>query len=65
MPELFPNLPTYVFCALVMAGAQLLYATVGFGAGMFSIAIQPYPAHERSIPNRKPNAAPMIPPVVP
>ena len=39
MPDLFPNLTTFVLCGLVVAGAQLIYATVGFGAGMFSIAL--------------------------
>jgi len=39
MPELFVNLPTFVACVLIMAGAQLIYATVGFGAGMFSVAL--------------------------
>lgn len=39
MPDLFPNVVVYVICGLVMAGAQFLYATVGFGAGMFSVAL--------------------------
>ena len=39
LPELFPDLTSYILCALVMAGAQLLYATVGFGAGMFTVAL--------------------------
>ena len=39
MPELFPDTTTFVLCALVVAGAQLIYATAGFGAGMFSIAL--------------------------
>ncbi len=39
MPELFPDLITYLLCALVIVGAQLIYATVGFGAGMFSVAL--------------------------
>ena len=29
----------YLLCTLIVAGAQLIYATVGFGAGMFSIAL--------------------------
>ena len=39
MPGLFPDMTTFVLCALVVAGAQLIYATAGFGAGMFSIAL--------------------------
>lgn len=39
MPELFADMTTFVLCALVVAGAQLIYATAGFGAGMFSIAL--------------------------
>ncbi len=39
MPDLFGNLPSFVACALIMAGAQLIYATVGFGAGMFAVAL--------------------------
>ncbi len=39
MPELFPNLTTLLLCGLIMAGAQLIYATVGFGAGLFAIAL--------------------------
>jgi uncharacterized membrane protein YfcA len=39
MPELFPGVVSFVLCALVVAGAQFIYATVGFGAGMFSIAL--------------------------
>jgi uncharacterized membrane protein YfcA len=39
IPELFGNLPSFVACALVMALAQLIYATVGFGAGMFAVAL--------------------------
>jgi uncharacterized membrane protein YfcA len=39
MPTLFPDVTVYLFCALVMAGASLIYATVGFGAGMFSVAL--------------------------
>jgi hypothetical protein len=38
MPELFPSIGVFVLCALVIAGASLIYATVGFGAGMFAIA---------------------------
>lgn len=39
MPELFPDVITYVLCGLIVAGASMIYATVGFGAGMFSIAL--------------------------
>ena len=39
MSELFPDIPTFIACALIMAGAQLIYATVGFGAGMFSVTL--------------------------
>jgi uncharacterized membrane protein YfcA len=39
VPELFPDVVSFVACALVMAGAQLVYATFGFGAGMVSIAL--------------------------
>ncbi len=39
MPELFDNLPTFIACALIMAGAQLIYATIGFGAGMFAVTL--------------------------
>ncbi len=39
MPELFPSVTVFVLCGLVVACAQMIYATVGFGAGMFSIAL--------------------------
>jgi len=39
MPDLFPDVITFVLCGFVVAGAHLIYATVGFGAGMFSIAL--------------------------
>ena len=39
MPELFPSVTDFVLCALIVAGGQLIYAAVGFGAGMFSIAL--------------------------
>lgn len=39
MPELFPDVPTFLLCGLVVLVAQLIYATIGFGAGMFSIAL--------------------------
>jgi uncharacterized membrane protein YfcA len=39
MPELFVDLPSFVACVLIMAGAQLIYATVGFGSGMFAVAL--------------------------
>ncbi len=39
MPELFPDTATFVLCGLILLVAQLIYATIGFGAGMFSIAL--------------------------
>ena len=39
MPELYPDLLTFIACCLIMTGAQLIYATVGFGAGMFAVAL--------------------------
>jgi uncharacterized membrane protein YfcA len=39
MPDLFGNLPCFIICALIMAGAQVIYATVGFGAGMFAVTL--------------------------
>ncbi|MGD8452371.1 MAG: sulfite exporter TauE/SafE family protein [Phycisphaerae bacterium] len=39
MPALFPDIPSLVACVLIMAGAQLIYATVGFGAGMFAVSL--------------------------
>ncbi len=39
MPDLFGNLLSFIACVLIMAGAQLIYATVGFGAGMFAVAL--------------------------
>ncbi len=39
MPELFPSLTIFVLSSLIMVGAQLIYAAVGFGAGMFSITL--------------------------
>lgn len=39
MPDLFPSMPIFIICCLIMAGGQLIYATVGFGAGMFSISL--------------------------
>lgn len=39
MPELFVDLPSFIACVLIMAGAQLIYATIGFGAGMFAVAL--------------------------
>ena len=38
-PDLFPSWTVLILCGLVVAGSQLIYATVGFGAGMFSIAL--------------------------
>jgi len=34
-----PDLPTFLLCGLIMLVAQLIYATIGFGAGMFAIAL--------------------------
>jgi uncharacterized membrane protein YfcA len=39
MPELFPDFGSFLACALIMGVAQFVYATVGFGAGMFAIAL--------------------------
>jgi uncharacterized membrane protein YfcA len=39
MPELFPSVLLFLLSGLIVAGSQLIYATVGFGAGMFSIAL--------------------------
>ena len=39
MPELFPSVTIFVLASLIMVGAQLIYAAVGFGAGMFSITL--------------------------
>ncbi len=39
MPDLFPTMMSFVLASLVMLAAQLIYATAGFGAGMFSIAL--------------------------
>lgn len=39
MPDLFGNLPSFIACVLIMAAAQLIYATVGFGAGMVAVAL--------------------------
>ncbi len=39
MPDMFSNTTVLLLCGLVVALAQLIYATVGFGAGMFSIAL--------------------------
>lgn len=39
MPELFPDTLVLVLCMMIVAGAQVIYATVGFGAGMFSVAL--------------------------
>lgn len=38
MPDLFPSLASFVLAAIVVCGAQLIYATVGFGAGMFAVS---------------------------
>ena len=37
--DFFPSLTVYVFCALVMACGQFIYAAVGFGSGIFSVAL--------------------------
>jgi len=39
MPELFPDTTTLVLCCLIIAGAQLIYATAGFGAGLFAVVL--------------------------
>ncbi|UCE60889.1 MAG: sulfite exporter TauE/SafE family protein [Phycisphaerales bacterium] len=39
MPELFGDIPSFVACVLIMAAAQVIYATVGFGAGMFAVSL--------------------------
>jgi uncharacterized membrane protein YfcA len=39
VPDLFPSVGLYVLCGLVVAVAQLIYATMGFGSGLFSIAL--------------------------
>ncbi len=39
MPELFGSMGHFVVCMLIILGAQLIYATVGFGAGMFAVAL--------------------------
>lgn len=39
MPDLFGGIQQFVLCMLIMLGAQLIYATVGFGAGMFAVAV--------------------------
>jgi uncharacterized membrane protein YfcA len=39
VPALFPDILAFILCALVVAGAQLIYATVGFGAGMVTVAL--------------------------
>lgn len=39
MPPLFPTPSAFLLCALIVAGAQAIYATVGFGGGMFAIAL--------------------------
>jgi uncharacterized membrane protein YfcA len=39
MPDLFGSIQQFAVCMLIMLGAQLIYATVGFGAGMFAVAL--------------------------
>ncbi len=39
LPELFPGYLEYAGCALILVGAQIVYAAVGFGAGIFAIAL--------------------------
>lgn len=39
MPDLFGDFVSFLACVLIMAVAQLIYATVGFGAGMFAVAL--------------------------
>lgn len=39
LPTLFPTVGHYVLALLILIGGQLIYATVGFGAGMFAITL--------------------------
>lgn len=39
MPDLFPDTTAFVLCCLIIAGAQLIYATAGFGAGLFAVVL--------------------------
>ena len=39
MPPLFPTTASFLLSALIVAGAQTIYATVGFGGGMFAVAL--------------------------
>lgn len=40
IPTLFQNsLPIYLLCLLILIGGQFIYATVGFGAGMFAVTL--------------------------
>lgn len=39
MPELFPTVPLLLASVAVMAAAQMIYATLGFGAGMFAVSL--------------------------
>lgn len=39
MPDLFPDTTTLLLCCLIIAGAQLIYATAGFGAGLFAVVL--------------------------
>ncbi len=39
MPELFPDVLTLLTCMLIVACAHLVYATVGFGAGMLAVSL--------------------------
>lgn len=39
LPPLFPSMIAFLLSAVIVAGAQVIYATVGFGAGMFSVAL--------------------------
>lgn len=39
LPVLFPSPIHYVAALLILIGGQLIYATVGFGAGMFAITL--------------------------
>lgn len=39
LPPLFPSLFAFILSAAIVAVAQVIYATVGFGVGMFSVAL--------------------------
>ncbi len=39
LPALFPSVGHYLLALLILISGQLIYATVGFGAGMFAITL--------------------------